>query len=75
MAVLRLPASRLPTSFHLGPNQLLDPAFALTPDLRLQLQARLSRNGEAMPQPGDVYSQAVTVSPRESGLALQLGSQ
>ena len=72
VAVLRLPATQLPTAFQLGAAQLLDPSFTLKPDMRLHLQARLSRSGAAMPQDGDLYSEAVTVGPKQSGLSLQL---
>ena len=72
VAVLRMPAAQLPMDFHIGPAQLLDPGSAIKPGQRLQLQARLSTSGAAMPQTGDLYSQAVTVAAHKSGLALQL---
>ncbi|GGH59166.1 c-type cytochrome biogenesis protein CcmI [Comamonas phosphati] len=74
VAVLRLPAASLPAHFTLGPENLLDPAVSLSAFPALRLQARLSLDGQALPQAGDVYSQALSVPPGASGLALEIGA-
>lgn len=72
VAVLRLPATSLPAHFTLGPESLLDPAVSLSSFPELRLQARLSLDGQAMPQAGDIYSQSFSVTPGSSNLLLEL---
>lgn len=72
VAVLRLPATSLPTHFTLGPENLLDPAVSLSSFPELRLQARLSLDGQAMPRAGDIYSQSFSVTPGSSNLLLEL---
>lgn len=72
VAVLRLPATALPTHFTLGPENLLDPAVSLSSFPKLRLQARLSLDGQAMPRAGDIYSQSLSVTPGSSNLLLEL---
>ncbi|MEF8686460.1 UNVERIFIED_CONTAM: c-type cytochrome biogenesis protein CcmI [Comamonas sp. A-3] len=72
VAVLRLPATSLPAHFTLGPENLLDPAVSLSSFQELRLQARLSLDGQAMPQAGDIYSQSFSVPPGTSNLLLEL---
>lgn len=72
VAVLRLPAASLPVHFTLGPENLLDSAVSLSAFPVLRLQARLSLEGQAMPRTGDVYSQAIVVTPGSSNLLLEL---
>ena len=75
VAVLRASADQLPLTFHIGKEHLLDPSFNLTPSMGLTVQARLSQNGEAMPQSGDLYSDASPVNMQTSDIALQLRTQ
>ena len=72
VAVLRLPATSLPAHFTLGPENLLDPAVSMSSFPELRLQARLSLDGQAMPQAGDIYSQSFSVTPGSSNLLLEL---
>ena len=72
VAVLRLPATSLPAHFTVGPENLLDPAVSLSSFPELRLQARLSLDGQAMPQAGDIYSQPFSVTPGSSNLLLEL---
>lgn len=74
VAVLRLPASALPTHFTLGPENLLDPSVSLPAFAALRVQARLSLDGQAMPKNGDVYSSALVAAPGASALVLELGA-
>ena len=72
VAVLRLPATSLPAHFTLGPENLLDPAISLSAFPALRLQARLSLDGHARPQAGDVFSPSFLVAPGSSNLLLEL---
>jgi cytochrome c-type biogenesis protein CcmH len=72
VAVLRLPAASLPAHFTLGPENLLDPAISLSAFPALRLQARLSLDGHARPQAGDVFSPSFLVAPGSSNLLLEL---
>lgn len=62
LAVARLKASALPA------NVILTDAMAITPQLKLsafprvQVSARISKSGNAMPQPGDLEAQPVQVA-------------
>ncbi len=73
VAVLRLPAQELPTQFALGTAHLLNPAMALTDFAQLQVFARLSSSGAALPAPEDVRSQVLTVKPGDGQLRLEMG--
>jgi len=75
VAVLRLPASPLPTRFALGSAQLLNPAVAMADFSALQVSARLSPSGAALPSADDVRSNALTVKPGEGALRLEMGQR
>ena len=63
LAILRRKASELPASF------LLDDSTAMSPDIKLSkfaqvvVGARISKSGNAMPQPGDLVGQAGPLKP------------
>lgn len=54
LAVKRFPASRLPTTVTLGPDDAMRPENALTPDSEIVVGARISKSGSATPQAGDL---------------------
>ena len=70
LAILRRPAGDWPQRFT------LDDAMAMAPNLRLSgfasvvVGARISRSGQAMPQPGDLIGQGVPVAPGATGLRI-----
>lgn len=70
LAILRKPADGLPFEFT------LDDAMAMAPNLRLSgfaqvvVGARISRSGNATPQPGDLVGQSEPVSPGSTGLRI-----
>ena len=72
VAVLRLPAQELPTRFALGTAYLLNPAVALTDFAQLQVFARLSPSGAALPTPADVRSSVLTVQPGDRQIRLEM---
>ena len=72
VAVLRLPASPLPTRFALDAAQLLNPAVAMADFGALQVSARLSPSGAALATAGDMRSEPLTASPGDSALRLEM---
>ncbi len=72
IAVLRLPASEFPVSFTLDDSNAMDPARRLSGAASLELEARLSRSGQAMREPGDLYGRVENVRPGAEGLRIVL---
>jgi cytochrome c-type biogenesis protein CcmH len=72
IAVLRLPASEFPVSFTLDDSNAMDPARRLSGTASLELEARLSRSGQAMREPGDLYGRVENVRPGADGLRIVL---
>jgi cytochrome c-type biogenesis protein CcmH len=70
IAVLRLKVADLPREF------VLDDSLAMMPDRKIsgvknvEIEARVSKSGEAMPKPGDLYSAVQQTQPGKSGLKL-----
>lgn len=70
LAILRRPADGQPADFT------LDDAMAMAPNLKLSgfaqvvVGARISRSGNAMPQPGDLVGQSEPVAPGAQGLRI-----
>ena len=70
LAILRRPADGQPADFT------LDDAMAMAPNLKLSgfaqvvVGARISRSGNATPQPGDLVGQSGVVAPGEQGLRI-----
>ncbi len=72
IAVLRVPAPDFPTSFTLDEANAMDPSRQLADADSIDLEARLSRTGEAMRQPGDLYGRIENVRPGSGGLRIVL---
>jgi len=72
IAVLRVPAPDFPTSFTLDEANAMDPSRRLSGADSIDLEARLSRTGEAMRQPGDLYGRIESVRPGSAGLRIVL---
>jgi cytochrome c-type biogenesis protein CcmH len=70
VAVLRVPVASLPFEFELGDAQAMDPSRPLSGVGAVVIEARLSESGQAMRQPGDLYSEAVEAMPGASGIRL-----
>ncbi len=70
LAIQRRKASELPASF------LLDDSTAMSPDMKLSkfaqvvVGARISKSGNAMPQPGDLVGQAGPLKPTADKIAI-----
>ncbi|MBW7924599.1 MAG: c-type cytochrome biogenesis protein CcmI [Burkholderiaceae bacterium] len=72
IAVVRVPAPAFPVSFRLDDTNAMDPSRRLGSADSLELEARLSRSGEAMRKPGDLYGRVENVRPGADGLRIVL---
>jgi cytochrome c-type biogenesis protein CcmH len=61
VAVVRASAADLPFMFTLDDSLAMSPDRKLSQFTELQVEARVSKSGQAVPQPGDLYGPAVTV--------------
>lgn len=70
VAVLRKPAADLPMPFSIGDANAMDPSRLLSAAGTLVLEARLSRSGNAMREPGDLYGQLAEVRPGQRDVTI-----
>jgi cytochrome c-type biogenesis protein CcmH len=63
LAVQRRTVAELPFSFTLDDSMAMSPGMALSKFPSVIVSARISKSGQAMPQPGDLIGQAAPVSP------------
>jgi cytochrome c-type biogenesis protein CcmH len=64
LAVVRLAAEHWPVSFTLSDANAMVPGRNLSNAQTVQIEARISRNGEALPQSGDLVGTVTSVNPR-----------
>lgn len=62
LAVARLKASDLPAEVRLTDAMAMTPAMTLSKFAKVDVAARISKSGDAMPQPGDLESAPVEVA-------------
>ncbi|WP_455566776.1 c-type cytochrome biogenesis protein CcmI/CycH [Piscinibacter sakaiensis] len=74
LAVLRRQARDLPFDYRLDDSLAMSPEFRLSGQTRVVVVARISRSGNALPQPGDLSGQSTPVAPGASGVAVEIGS-
>ncbi|HXN16292.1 MAG TPA: c-type cytochrome biogenesis protein CcmI [Usitatibacter sp.] len=63
LAVLRTSARDLPRAFALDDTQAMAPGARLSGAKAVRIEARISRSGNAMPQPGDLVGTSEVVKP------------
>jgi cytochrome c-type biogenesis protein CcmH len=63
LAVLRASAAELPLRFTLDDSQAMSPATRLSSATAVRIEARISRSGNAAPQPGDLVGTSGVVEP------------
>jgi cytochrome c-type biogenesis protein CcmH len=63
LAILRGSAQQLPTTFTLDDTQAMSPNTKLSSAEAVRIEARVSRSGNAMPQPGDLVGVSEIVKP------------
>lgn len=64
LAVLRTTAGSWPLQFELDDSNAMMPGRRLSDFTRVILEARLSRSGNALPQPGDLRAVSAVLNPR-----------
>ena len=72
LAILRLPAGNWPASFQLDDSLAMSPELKLSGFEQVVVQARVSRSGQALPQPGDLIGQTAALKPGTRGIELRL---
>jgi cytochrome c-type biogenesis protein CcmH len=74
LAVLRAKVSDLPLSFKLDDSMAMAPGMTISSVPLVTVGARISKSGNAIPQPGDLSGETTGVAPGTSGLAIRIGS-
>jgi cytochrome c-type biogenesis protein CcmH len=72
LAIMRKQVKDLPISFTLNDSMAMSPATALSTANKVIVGARISKSGNAMPQPGDLAGQSAPVSVGASGLKIEI---
>jgi hypothetical protein len=65
LAVLRLRAEHWPVMFTLNDGNSMVPGRNLSNANTVQIEARISKNGDALPQSGDLVGSVTSVNPRD----------
>jgi hypothetical protein len=65
LAVLRVRADHWPVSFILSDDNAMVPGRNLSNAGNVQIEARISRNGDALPQSGDLVGSVTSVNPHD----------
>ncbi len=74
LAVLRAKVSDLPLSFKLDDSMAMAPGMTISSVPLVTVGARISKSGNAIPQPGDLSGERTGVAPGTIGLAIMIGS-
>ena len=74
LAILKRQASELPLKFTLDDSSAMSKEMTLSRAPQVMVQARISRSGNAMPQPGDLLGQVGPVAPGATGLTITINS-
>jgi len=73
LAILRKQVKDLPLRFTLDDTMAMSPAARLSTAQQVVVSARISKSGNAIPQPGDLLGQSDAVAPGASGLSIEIG--
>jgi cytochrome c-type biogenesis protein CcmH len=72
LAILKRTVADFPITFTLDDSMAMSPANALSGASKVIVGARISRSGNAMPQPGDLTGQSASVSVGANGLQIEI---
>jgi len=67
LAVLRVPVAHWPVSFTLSDENAMVPSRNLSSASSVQVEARISRSGDALPRSGDLVGSVSGVNPHAGG--------
>ena len=70
LAVVRTTTRQLPLEFALDDSQAMAPGVNLSSAERVRIEARISKSGNATPQPGDLVGSSPVVKPGARGVAV-----
>jgi cytochrome c-type biogenesis protein CcmH len=75
LAVLRAKVADLPLKFTLDDSMAMAPGMTISSAGQVSVSARISKSGNALPQPGDLAGEAgAAVASGTSGVAVRIGS-
>ncbi len=72
LAIVRTQVKELPFDFKLDDSQAMSPAARLSGVKRVIIGARISKSGQAMPQPGDLEGLSVPVDVGAAGVMVEI---
>lgn len=74
LAILRKQVKDLPIEFRLDDSMAMSPAATISKAGRVVVGARVSKTGQAMPQPGDLEGFSAPVSAGTSGIKVEISA-
>jgi len=74
LAVVKASAARLPMKFRLDDSQAMTPDMQISRAKAVRVEARISRSGNAMPQPGDLTGTSAVVKPGDRDVKVVIDS-
>lgn len=72
LAIVRARVADLPLTFTLDDSSAMSPAARLSGAQSVVVAARVSKSGNAMPQPGDLTGESTPVAPGTRGLSIRI---
>ncbi|MGE5471741.1 MAG: tetratricopeptide repeat protein [Bacteroidota bacterium] len=75
LAVKRFKGADLPLQFQLDDSAAVMPGRSISQFADVQVSAKVSRGGDAMPQKGDIFGAAVSAKPGSRNLTLELNQE
>ena len=72
LAVLRIAARELPKDFSLDDSMGMAPGVKLSTTPSVIVEARISKSGNAIPQPGDLFGRSAPLKPGTAGLRITI---
>jgi cytochrome c-type biogenesis protein CcmH len=72
LAVLRIAARELPKDFSLDDSMGMAPGVKLSAAPSVIVEARISKSGNAIPQPGDLFGRSAPLKPGTAGLRISI---